>query len=406
MTQPVPESTSTEDLIDQIPCGFISFTDDGLIQRINARLVHTLGYKREEVEGRHIETLMNVGSRIFFQTHLFPLIAMKGLAEEIFLLLKTKSGEDVGFILNVARYERDGRMINDCAAMRVRERTKFEDALVRAKKTAEAAQEELSEANVRYEEQAVELELQQEELLRQRQIAEDANRAKSTFLAVMSHELRTPLNAIGGYVQLIEMGVHGPVTEEQLVALDRVHQAQVHLLRLINDVLNLARIEAGRVDYSIADVPLAEVVIAVMPMVEPQLAEKKINSRTALGDAVMVRADREKLEQITLNLLTNAAKFTPPGGSVTVRVRKDSGIPGDICLDVEDTGIGISDEMQKSIFEPFVQVDTDNRKEGSGLGLAISRDLARGMNADLVVKSVPGKGSVFTVILPVAAGPA
>jgi PAS domain S-box-containing protein len=389
-------------LIDQIPCGFVSFGDDGLIQRINTRLLDVLGYEREELEGRHVETLMNVGSRIFFQTHLFPLIAMKGNAEEIFLLLRSSQGEDVGFLLNAARHVREGKTVNDCALMRVQERRKFEDALVRAKKVAEAAQEDLAETNERYAEQAIELELQQEELVRQRQIADDANQAKSKFLAVMSHELRTPLNAIAGYVQLIEMGVHGPVTEGQLVALDRIRRSQLHLLRLINDVLNLARIEAGRVEYQIRSISLADVVRTVMPMVEPQLAAKGVTSRALLDGAGLVRADREKLEQIVLNLLTNAAKFTQRAGTVTVRVRNDCGIPDRTCLDVEDTGIGIPEESQAGIFEPFVQVDTDNRKEGSGLGLAISRDLARGMGADLIVKSVPGKGSVFTVILPAA----
>jgi signal transduction histidine kinase len=327
---------------------------------------------------------------------------MKGSAEEIFLLLKSSRGEDVGFLLNASRHVRDGKTVNDCALMRVQERRKFEDALVRAKKVAEAAQQELTETNERYAEQAIELELQQEELMRQRQIADDANQAKSKFLAVMSHELRTPLNAIAGYVQLIEMGVHGPVTEEQIVALDRIRRSQLHLLRLINDVLNLARIEAGRVDYNVRSVSLADVVTTVMPMVEPQLAAKGVTSRALLDGAGTVRADREKLEQIVLNLLTNAAKFTQRGGTVTVRVRNNCGIPDRTCLEVEDTGIGIPIEMQAGIFEPFVQVDTDNRKEGSGLGLAISRDLARGMGADLIVKSVPNQGSIFTVILPAA----
>jgi PAS domain S-box-containing protein len=389
-------------LIDRIPCGFVSFGDDGLIQRVNARLLEVLGYKREDVEGHHFETLMNVGSRIFFQTHLFPLIAMTGNAEEIFLLLTSSRGEDIGFLLNAARHTREGKAVNDCALMRVQERRKFEDALVRARKVAEAAQQELTETNERYAEQAIELELQQEELMRQRQIADDANQAKSKFLAVMSHELRTPLNAIAGYVQLIEMGVHGPVTADQLVALDRVRRSQLHLLRLINDVLNLARIEAGRVEYNIRSVSLADVVTTVMPMVEPQLASKGVASRALLGGAGVVRADREKLEQIVLNLLTNAAKFTQRGGTVTVRVRNDCGIPNRTCLEVEDTGVGIPIELQAGIFEPFVQVDTDHRKEGSGLGLAISRDLARGMGADLTVKSVPNQGSIFTVILPAA----
>jgi signal transduction histidine kinase len=248
----------------------------------------------------------------------------------------------------------------------------------------------------------VELELQQEELEAQRKIADDANQAKSKFLATMSHELRTPLNAIGGYTQLIEMGVHGPLTEEQRIALDRIRRAQMHLLRLINDVLNLARIEAGRVEYRIAEVPLVEVVKTVLPLVEPQMAAKAITPRTVLDQEPLVRADREKLEQITLNLLTNAAKFTPESGSITVRVRNDPTDQRRVLLDIEDTGIGISPDMQKDIFEPFVQAHADRRKEGSGLGLAISRELARGMDADLTVQSVPGEGSTFTVSLPLA----
>ena len=391
-----------EALIELIPCGFLSFTDDGQIQRVNARLLERLGYRREEVEGRPFESLMNVGSRIFYQTHLFPLIAMQGRADEIFVLLKGASGDDIGFFLNAVRRERDGRIVNDCALMRVEERRKFEDALVRAKKVAEQAQKELEEANRRYEEQAVELEMQQEELETQRKIADDANQAKSKFLATMSHELRTPLNAIGGYTQLIEMGVHGPLTEDQRIALARIMGAQRHLLRLINDVLNLARIEAGRVDYKIGEVPLADVVRTVFPMVEPQLASRGIKPRTILELEPTVRADREKLEQITLNLLNNACKFTPAGGTVTVRVRGDPAGERRILLDVEDTGIGISPEMQKDIFEPFVQAETDKRSEGSGLGLAISRELARGMDADLSVTSVVGEGSVFTVLLPLA----
>ncbi|HJQ12443.1 MAG TPA: ATP-binding protein [Gemmatimonadaceae bacterium] len=390
-----------QELIEQIPCGFLSFTDDGTIQQVNARLLERLGYSREEVEGRPFESLMNVGSRIFYQTHLFPLIAMKDRADEIFVVLKASNGDDVGFLLNAVRRERDGRMVNDCALMRVEERRKFEDALVRARKAAEAAREELEEANNRYAEQAVELELQQEELQEQRAIAEEANQAKSKFLAVMSHELRTPLNAIGGYTQLLDMGVHGPVTDDQRTALDRIRRSQLHLLRLINDVLNLSRIEAGKVDYRIGEVPLQEVVRTVLPMIEPQLAAKSITSRTLLEEVPPVRADRDKLEQIMINLLTNAAKFTPTGGSVTVRLR-DSSDDHRVCLDVEDTGIGISPEMQKEIFEPFVQVSADNRSEGSGLGLAISRELARGMNADLTVRSKPGEGSVFTVLLPTA----
>jgi signal transduction histidine kinase len=232
------------------------------------------------------------------------------------------------------------------------------------------------------------------------QAAEAASRAKSDFLAIMSHELRTPLNAIGGYAELLELGIHGPVSPDQRQALERIQQSQRHLLGLINQVLNYARIDAGVVRYDIADVGVSEALIAAESLVLPQLRARGLRQAHDVVDAsVVVRADREKLQQVLLNLLTNAIKFTEPGGEVRVSCTPRERV---VDISVADTGIGIAPEKRPTIFEPFVQVDQRHTRahEGVGLGLAISRDLARGMGGDLTVASTPGEGSVFTLTLP------
>jgi len=231
--------------------------------------------------------------------------------------------------------------------------------------------------------------------------AEAANRTKTEFLAVMSHELRTPLNAIAGYVELLEMELRGPLTDAQREDLGRIRRNQRHLLGLINDVLNFAKLETGNVRYDIADVPLGEALEAVEPLIAPQLRQRGLRyaaSAAGAGDAT-VRADRDKLQQILLNLLSNAVKFTEPGGEVQVSAEADWHA---VRLRVRDTGCGIPEERQASIFDPFVQLDQrlTRTSEGTGLGLAISRDLARAMDGELTVVSQVGVGSTFTLVLP------
>jgi PAS domain S-box-containing protein len=230
--------------------------------------------------------------------------------------------------------------------------------------------------------------------------AEAANQAKSEFLAVMSHELRTPLNAIGGYAELMELGIHGPVTPEQRQALARIQQSQRHLLGLINQVLSYTRLDAGGVAYDLVDVPVAEALGSAEALVLPQARARGLTY--VLGGCppgLAARADRDKLQQILLNLLSNAIKFTEPGGEVRVTCAADEGA---VRVEVRDTGVGIAAHQLTRIFEPFVQADQRLTRphEGVGLGLAISRDLAGGMGGGLTVESTPGVGSAFTLTLP------
>lgn len=250
-----------------------------------------------------------------------------------------------------------------------------------------------------------------------RAVAEAASQAKSAFLATMSHEIRTPINAIMGYAELLELGLSGPLSDKQRHQLSRIQLSSRHLLKLVNDVLDLAKVESGRlvVAREVGEAPLS--VSSALTLLHPQAAAREILLVNQCVESNTVRyvADRSRVEQILVNLLANAVRFTEPGGRVTVScepvlpsVAVEAGAQLPVGLDiacaihVEDTGMGIQSSHQAAIFEPFVQVDSGHTRtrEGTGLGLAISRRLARLMNGDLTTESQPGRGSRFTLWLP------
>jgi PAS domain S-box-containing protein len=235
---------------------------------------------------------------------------------------------------------------------------------------------------------------------RARAEAETANRTKAEFLAAMSHELRTPLNAVAGYVGLLEMEIHGPLNPAQQGALGRITTNQRHLSTLINDILSFARLEAGRIEFDVRTLSVAELVSSLESVVAYQAESKGIAYSVETCDgALQVRGDPERVRQILLNLVGNAIKFTPEGGWVVVSCEAEGEI---VCVRVRDSGPGIAEEEQERIFEAFQQVGRGlhQPQDGVGLGLAISRDLARAMSGDLTVGSIPGKGSTFELRLP------
>jgi len=237
-----------------------------------------------------------------------------------------------------------------------------------------------------------------------RRRAEEANRSKADFLSTMSHELRTPLNAISGYVQLLQMGLRGPLSPAQLGDLDRISRNQAHVTRLINDVLNFARLEAGRVQFESHHVSVGRLLDELEGLIAPQSEARRhrVNVRPC-SPGILIWADADKTLQILLNLTTNAFKYTPAGTLVEVFCADIAGMPGEktrIC--VRDFGPGVPREKHQAIFEPFVQIgrQLNQPMEGIGLGLAIARDLARAMGGDLTVESEVGQGATFTLSLP------
>jgi PAS domain S-box-containing protein len=228
-----------------------------------------------------------------------------------------------------------------------------------------------------------------------------ANRAKAEFLAAMSHELRTPLNAIGGYVDLLDLGVHGPLNDDQREAIGRVTANQRHLLTLINDLLSFARLEAGKLEFESRAMSALELLTSMEALIAPSAVARGVDYRVVECDpGLRIQCDPERVRQILVNLVGNAVKFTPAGGSVRLFCEV---VDGMAQVRVQDTGVGIPAEECERIFDPFQQVGRrlNRPREGVGLGLAISRDLAEAMGGSLSVESTPGQGSTFTLTLPV-----
>jgi PAS domain S-box-containing protein len=250
----------------------------------------------------------------------------------------------------------------------------------------QAATADLAEQNTRLQWQSREL--------------EKANRLKSEFLASMSHELRTPINALIGYASLMLDRIYGDLTPRQEEGLQRIQSAAQHLLALINDILDLAKIEAGRMPLHLEDVTLGTIMTEISQHIEPMVRKKDLSFNIELPSTNLVlHTDRTKVKQILLNLLSNAVKFTHTGG-IWITVSKDE---EDLRFDVRDTGIGIREGDLEAIWEDFRQVDQSRTREfgGTGLGLSITRKLVDGLGGHVFAESVFGRGSTFTVVLPI-----
>ena len=418
---------------------------DGRVASWNAGAERIKGYTADEIVGRHFSLFYPVDKvDEGFPAHELAVAARVGRFEDEGWRIRKNGRQFWANVVITALRGDDGKLVGfakvtrDLTARRAAEEqarrlAAEEAARVEAEQRSEELQrlsDELQEQAMTLEEQAMELEAQTEEaqslteevqqaneqleralaeVEEARTAAEEAarqaaaaNQAKTEFLTAMSHELRTPLNAIAGYADLLLAGVRGVVTNEQAQDLERIRRNQQHLLAIITDILNYARLDAGHVTYEIKPVALAAVADAVAPLVEPLTRVRRVVlERGPCDPAAVAWADQTKVAQILLNLLSNAAKFTPAGGRAIFSCAR----MGDrAVLTVTDTGPGIPLDQRSAVFEPFVQIGRSltSSHEGSGLGLAISRDLARAMGGDLTVDDADGGGAVFTLALPAA----
>ncbi len=401
------------DLLELAQDAIVVRDADDRITFWNTAAERTYGWTRAEAEGRALHELLRTRfpeDRGAIQTTLQD----RGEWTGDLVQFRRDGGELIMSSRWAARRDGEQRVVS------VLEANRDVTSARRLEQAERELTEQLQEQAVELEQQAMELEQQVEEAQtlseeleesnkqleettraaqQAREQAEAANRAKMDFLAVMSHELRTPLNAITGYVDLLELGLRGPVSADQAADLARIRRSARTLLQLIEDVLSFAKLESGKVEYRITDVPLGDMVEDFTPFITPQLQAKGLEFSTVSPDrTATVRADRDKVERIVLNLLANAIKFTDRG-RVELRCEVDD---SQVRLIVQDTGRGIPPGQLEKIFEPFVQVERglNRTSDGTGLGLSIARDLAEGMGGTLVAESTPGVGSSFTLSLP------
>jgi PAS domain S-box-containing protein len=409
---------------------------EGRVASWNRGAERIKGYSEEEILGKHFSIFYPPEDQAsHFPDHELEVAARVGRFEdEGWRVRKDGTRFWANVVITALRDEVDGHLVGfgkvtrdltervkaegeRAALEREREARRMAEDLAQEVQAQSAQVEEqtaaLQELNVELQKVNAQLTMRTEESERARSEAENANRTKSEFLANMSHELRTPINAIVGYADLLELGIAGPLTDGQRGQLARIRVSSEHLLMLIDDILDLSKIEAGRVEIAREAGRLRETVDAALSLIGPQASARGHQvayDRRSTEDPLYL-GDEGRVRQILVNLLSNAVKFTDPGGTITVSCEADavpaSGAPLEgkgpfVRVQIADTGPGIPREHQESVFDPFVQIETGRTRTrgGTGLGLAISRQLARLMGGDLTLVSEPGKGACFTLWLP------
>ncbi len=377
------------ELLEAAPDAILEVDGQGRIVLVNAAAERLSGYSRAELLGKGMEILTpeelrnrHSGHRAAYWSH--PVTRPMGSGLD--LHIRRKDGARIPVEISLSPVMYDGEMRVTAIVRDITERQRAERQI---REMHERFTAELTAANRQLE-------------LRNREV-ERANRLKTEFVASMSHELRTPLHTIIGFAELLAEELEGPLNEKQKRFVGHIHKDSLHLLELINDILDLSRIEAGRLDLRQEAFDIAGAVEEAMATIRPQAIAKSQHLEWAGTLEIPLQADRLRFKEVLFNLLSNAVKFTPEGGSICV----DAAVRGLMAeISVTDTGIGISAEEHAAVFEKFYQAGSTTRgvKEGTGLGLAIAKQLVEAHGGRIWVDSTPGEGSRFSFTMPVAHG--
>ncbi len=378
-------------LLEAAPDSILEVDPQGRIVLANTEAERAFQRSREELIGLPVETLLperfrggHTAHRDRYGAH--PVRRPMGAGLDLFAVRKDGTEFAVDINLSPLPLEAEKGHVM-CVLRDVSQRRGAEEKIRMLNQSLERRSAELAAAN--------------RELSERSQEAERATRLKSEFMASMSHELRTPLNTILGFSELLSEENSGPLNDKQKRFLTHIQRDASHLLELINDVLDLSKIEAGRLELRLEKFPMAVAVAEVLTSIRPLAATKSINLDSNLDTHLSLEADRLRFKEILYNLLSNAIKFTPSGGRVWI---ESSLVESAVCIVVGDTGIGIAPEDQQPIFESFRQASATTKgvREGTGLGLAISKKLVEHHGGKLWVESEPGKGSRFFFTLPLS----
>lgn len=358
-------------LLDTAPCGFLSIRDDGSITRMNRTLQTWLGYPLETVQGEHIDVILPAGSRIFYQTHVFPLLRIQGSLQEAYFPLRRQDGMDAPMLMNAARREEAGDVAYDFVFMPMQQRNQYEDEILRAKAAAEES----------------------------RQAKEEAYAELESFAYSVSHDLRSPLGTIRIFAEFVLKEYAGKLDTRAREALETIIESASEMSKMTDDILAYSHTSSSALELE--PISLEHVVSHAISQLRAEFEQRNVQIGIA-KPLPSVRGHPGLLAQVVVNLLTNAVKFVAPNVRPQLKVWTERCLNSQptVRLWIEDNGIGIAPDDQERIFRLFERGQAREEYAGTGIGLAIVRKGVERMGGQVGLESTPGAGSRFWIELP------